>query len=96
MSPKEWRKHWFTVLPQDGAFCNDVIKTHRRCYVTQTTAVPLTEDGVTLKPLSKIPGPRGLPGIGTLWDYMKPNGLKFNKMFEVSRRVVSEKVHEAC
>ena len=36
-----------------------------------------------LKPFSEVPGPRGLPLIGTLWDFAKPNGFGFNKMFEV-------------
>ncbi|KAI0213553.1 Cytochrome P450 10 [Lamellibrachia satsuma] len=52
----------------------------------------LTNDHVTscpvdstqpLKPFSEMPGPKGLPYIGTLWEYMKRNGLKFNKMFQV-------------
>ena len=36
-----------------------------------------------LKPFSEIPGPKGLPYIGTLSEYMKRNGLKFNKLFQV-------------
>jgi len=42
-----------------------------------------TDSPAKLKPYSSIPGPKGLPFIGTLWDYMKKDGLKFNKMFEV-------------
>jgi len=40
-----------------------------------------------LKSFSDIPGPKGLPVIGTLWDYMKKDGLKFNKLFEVCRPI---------
>ena len=36
-----------------------------------------------LKPYSAMPGPRGYPLIGSLWDYLKKDGYKFNKMFEV-------------
>ena len=36
-----------------------------------------------LKPFSEMPGPKGLPFIGTLWDYTKKGGYRFNKMFEV-------------
>ena len=32
-----------------------------------------------------IPGPKGLPFVGTLWNYVKKNGFKFNKLFEVKK-----------
>ena len=59
-------------------------------YVTNTSSfgvISRSESTVTsaqhLKPFSDVPGPRGLPLIGTLWDFAKPNGFGFNKMFEV-------------
>ena len=36
-----------------------------------------------LKAFSSMPGPKGWPVVGTLWDYVKKDGFKFNKMFEV-------------
>jgi len=45
-----------------------------------------------LKPFSEVPGPRGLPLVGTLWDFAKPNGFGFNKMFEVVRHIVIIKI----
>ena len=36
-----------------------------------------------VKPFSAIPGPGGLPIIGTFYDYIKKDGLKFTKMHEV-------------
>ncbi|XP_064619540.1 cytochrome P450 10-like [Lineus longissimus] len=33
-------------------------------------------------PFSQIPGPKGWPVIGTLFEYFKPGGFRFNKMFE--------------
>lgn len=44
-------------------------------------------DNETLgRPFSEVPGPRGLPIIGTLLDYMKKDGLSFSKMFEAYRQ----------
>jgi len=64
--------------------------TSRGSYVTKTSSsgvVSRRESTVTsaqsLKPFSDVPGPRGLPFVGTLWDFAKPNGFGFDKMFEV-------------
>ncbi|KAL5022074.1 hypothetical protein ScPMuIL_001229 [Solemya velum] len=35
-----------------------------------------------LKSFEEVPGPKGLPVIGTLLDYFKKDGPRFNKMFE--------------
>uniref|UniRef100_A0A0L8I0D2 Cytochrome P450 n=1 Tax=Octopus bimaculoides TaxID=37653 RepID=A0A0L8I0D2_OCTBM len=34
------------------------------------------------RPFEEIPGPKGLPILGTLLDYFKKDGLSFTKMFE--------------
>ena len=46
-----------------------------------THSVSVTKPETKLKPLKDMPGPKGLPVVGVLWDYMKKDGYKFNKMF---------------
>jgi hypothetical protein len=48
----------------------------------QTTMDDVQKSDRTLKPFSEIPGPKGLPFVGTLWDYIKPKGFGFHKLFE--------------
>lgn len=36
-----------------------------------------------VKPFKSVPGPKGLPIIGTLLDYTKKDGFRFDKLFEV-------------
>ena len=43
------------------------------------------EKFLNLRPFSEMPGPRGYPVIGTLWDYIKKDGFTFGKMFEVKK-----------
>uniref|UniRef100_A0A8W8N4Z2 Cytochrome P450 10 n=1 Tax=Magallana gigas TaxID=29159 RepID=A0A8W8N4Z2_MAGGI len=44
---------------------------------------PLTP---SVKAFDNIPGPKGLPIVGTLLDYMKKDGLPFNKLYKVYRQ----------
>ncbi|KAK7100964.1 cytochrome P450 10-like [Littorina saxatilis] len=39
----------------------------------------------TVQPFDAVPGPKGLPFLGTLLDYFKKDGLRFSKMFEAYR-----------
>jgi len=69
--------------------------TARGSSVTKTSlSIVRCESTVTLtqhlKPFTELPGPRGLPLIGTLWDYAKPNGLRLDKLFEVEAASIDD------
>ncbi|GFR64488.1 cholesterol side-chain cleavage enzyme, mitochondrial [Elysia marginata] len=44
----------------------------------------------TVKPFTSIPGPQGLPFIGTLHHYFIKDGIKFDRLFEVQNQRASE------
>ncbi|XP_076441430.1 cytochrome P450 10-like [Babylonia areolata] len=41
-----------------------------------------SQEKPAVQPFEAVPGPKGLPIVGTLLDYFKKDGLKFSKMFE--------------
>lgn len=49
----------------------------------QTQPEPVTAAQTSLKSFDSMPGSKGLPLIGTLFDYIKKDGFRFNKIFEV-------------
>ena len=49
----------------------------------ETPAPMVKEDKTMLKSFDEVPGPKGLPLVGTLFEYIKKDGLSFDKMFEV-------------
>ncbi|GFN88099.1 cytochrome p450 10 [Plakobranchus ocellatus] len=53
---------------------------------TGSLTADLGSEPAEVKPFSQMPGPQGLPFIGTLLQYFKKDGPKFNKMFEVQKQ----------
>ena len=52
---------------------------------SEPPAVQAVEETAVLKTFNQVPGPKGFPIVGTLFDYFKKAGLSFDKMFEVGR-----------
>ncbi|RUS78676.1 hypothetical protein EGW08_013564 [Elysia chlorotica] len=54
------------------------------------TGAPAREEIATepvgVQPFSSVPGPQGLPFVGTLFQYFKKDGPKFSKLFEVQKQ----------
>ncbi|XP_053395219.1 cytochrome P450 10-like isoform X2 [Mercenaria mercenaria] len=48
--------------------------------------VDIARETTEVKSFESIPGPKGLPIVGTLFDYLKKDGLKFNKMHEAYQK----------
>lgn len=51
-----------------------------------TQPEPATTAQTSLKSFDSVPGSKGLPFIGTLFDYIKKDGFRFNKIFEAYRQ----------
>ncbi|KAJ8305530.1 hypothetical protein KUTeg_016075 [Tegillarca granosa] len=63
----------------------NVFEAPEKIQTVATEPTAFTEEQ-TIQSFDNIPGPTGLPVVGTLFQYLKKNGLKFNKMFEVYRQ----------
>ncbi|XP_022312941.2 cytochrome P450 10-like [Crassostrea virginica] len=80
MSTQEKASLWNalrSVLTTKEQFMAPIQKPQELTDLSQTSSV---------KPFDSIPGPKGLPVIGTLFDYMKKDGFRFNKLFEAYRQ----------
>ncbi|KAK6179576.1 hypothetical protein SNE40_011903 [Patella caerulea] len=60
------------TLETVGSFMTNPVEPEIQAPVTQSA----------IRSFEHVPGPKGLPILGTLLDYFKKDGLRFNKMFE--------------
>ncbi|XP_046366124.2 cytochrome P450 10-like [Haliotis cracherodii] len=63
----------------------DSLESLMKAPISNDAVQPQTQE-YEPQPFEAIPGPKGLPFFGTIFDYFKKDGLRFDKMFEAYRQ----------